>query len=61
MLPRAICLMLSAVGILFLAACDKTTLEHSWADPDVVNYQWDKPLALAIFDNDELRKQDIVQ
>lgn len=55
MLPRTFCLMLLAVGFLFLAACDKTTLEHSWADPEAANYHWKKPLALAVFDNDELR------
>jgi len=54
-LPRAYLAILLAIGFLFLMACDKTVLEHSWADPDVANYQFDKPLVVVVLDDEELR------
>ena len=55
MTSRSLVLVLISVAFLFLAACDKTKLEHSWADPDAANYTFTKPLAVAVLDNEELR------
>jgi len=52
---RIVLLMLIPVAFFFLAACDKTKLEHSWADPDAANYKFTKPLAVAVLDNADLR------
>lgn len=52
---HSILLILIGATSLFLVGCEKSRLIHSWTAPDAAGYHFNKPLAVAVIDNDQLR------
>ena len=54
--PCILLLSLISLSSIFLAGCDKSRLIDSWADPDAADYQFTKPIVVAVVPDEQLRE-----